>query len=342
MKANEISIRCPNIEEERQLRHIWRCVFGKGEESAFFGFYYDPELCIAAIEDGVPVAAGYLLPTGDAVYGATSLPCAMIYGVATLPGHRCQGLGAAVVRVLLRLGNDLGFPTIALCPSEDSLFGFYSARSELREWFYIDEQKLVISTSVDASCKGRDRVGDRNRDSGARIMPREVSHSDYGRLRESLLIGIPHIRADERALSYQELLCHESNGALVQIDTPGGVSCAIVEPRQEEPLLIKELLAPDGFEPDAISSIMLASHANECVVRVPARSQNQHTQSANNAIVSSDPAPTEHCRDAVLCRFPNGGADTTVRRFGMISAPDYLYVATVGQSVMPWFGLAFD
>ena len=149
----EIITRTPRNGEMQALRRIWRSAFGAADESAFFGFYYAPEFCITAVCDDSPVAAGYLLPSGRLVCGGQSVPCAMVYGVAALPEYKSRGFGAAVTRELISLGRRTGFESIALCPSDDGLFEYYSARTALRDWFYVCERRSAISPGLNPLVK---------------------------------------------------------------------------------------------------------------------------------------------------------------------------------------------
>ena len=302
------STRQPRRDEIGYLRDIWSVVFADGDESSYFDYYFDPDMCIAAIVDEVPVAAGYLLPAGDIICSGISVPCAMIYGVATLPEYRSLGCGTAIVRDLLSAGRGAGFPAVTLCPSNDSLFGFYSERSELRDWFYINEQICKYTPA-----------------SSNRVHPDEIPPQAYGHLRENLLANIPHIKANTRALLYQSMLCDEFGGGLFRIDTPGGVSCAVVEQERSGTLLIKELLAPGGYENYALSSIASAFPSNEYIVRSPARRSNMNFTANNSQSGEFSAQDFEQ-----------------IKRFGMVSAPDILPNLQYMSGFMPWFGLAFD
>jgi hypothetical protein len=107
------------------------------------------------------------------------------------------------------------------------------------------------------------------------------------------------------------MLCAELNGGLFRVETSGGVSCAIVEKEQNGAVLIKELLAPNSFEEDAISSIAAVFPSKEYIIRMPVRKP--------------------------------GDTNSFVRRFGMISVTGDLLNHHINTcNTMPWFGLAFD
>ena len=254
----EAITRTPQSGETQALRRIWRSAFGSADESAFFDYYYTPEFCITAVCDGSPVAAGYLLPSGQLVCAGQSVPCAMAYGVAALPEYRGRGFGAAVTRELISLGHSAGFGAIALCPSSDGLFEYYSSRTTLRDWFYVRERRLAISPGLNP----------------AKLV--KISAREYAELREGFLSNIPHIKPDLRAVEYQNLLCREFGGGLFKVELPDGVSCAVVEATSNAQMCIKELLAPDGCQRRVLSAVAAAFPANEYFVRTPARRRSGH------------------------------------------------------------------
>ena len=321
----DTTTRAARDDETGALRHIWKTVFGDGDVSLFFDHYFDPDLCVVADREGVPAAAGYLLPTGSISFGERAAPCAMVYGVATLPEHRNLGLGAAVVRSLVTLGYSAGFPAIALCPSNDSLFGYYSARTGFRDWFYIHERRFDSAPATVSE---------------ARLS--EVSPHDYGRLRERFLSGIPHLELDIRALSYQGLLCKEYGGGLFAVETPGGDSCVVVERQDGGVMWIKELLAREGFEGCALSSVASAFPAGQYVVRTPAERDNSQFTIHNSQLVERGNSQfTVH-----NSQFTVNNSQLSVRRFGMVVATGDLLRAmnssVAAQKAAPWLGLAFD
>ena len=324
----EIEIRKPLIGEEDALGYIWKTVFDDGDESAFFNYYYNPELSIIAAHSGIPVSTGYLLPAGNLICGDLTVPCAMIYGVATLPEYRKLGFGTAVVRKLILTAHSAGFPAIVLCPSTNSLFEYYSSRTDFRDWFYIMERKFkkIPQTST------ADRLV-------------EVLPNDYNNARKKLLANIPHIEPDMRALSYQSALCQELGGGLFQTDTPGGISCAIVERQRDGALWIKEVLAPVGYEGNMLAAIASVFPAEEYIVRTPAgRFNSQFTTHYPKFTIQNSEfrIPNSEFPNSVIGQFCSWDCESVVRRFGMLTASDAMLQALLAYNVFPWFGLAFD
>ena len=256
---SDIITRNPCINEIPELRSIWKRVFGSVGEEAFFIHYYEPKLCVIAEHDNDPASVGYLVPFGHILNGQESVPCAMIYSVATLPEYRCMGHGTAVVNELIRLARKLGYPAVVLCPIDEKLFGYYGKHANMYDWFYVNEQ--VFSSALVSS------------DS---VMLTEVTINEYNNQREELLKGITHIKHDFYTLEYQSMLCDELGGGLFRI----GDSCAVVESQQDGAVWIKELLLPGGGSDDftsdphsigALTAIANKFPSSKYVVRTPSR-----------------------------------------------------------------------
>ena len=345
--AMDHKLRNPRNEDAQALRQIWDGIFGADDVDVFFNNYYNPELCITAVIADTPVASCYLLPVGNLVAGGQTLPCAMIYGVATLPEYRNLGLGSAVVNALLRKGHDMGYSAIVLCPSGDSLFAYYGSRTGFRSWFYIREQEFNNLPTVNA---------------GAEIVP--VSAEQYSRRRCGLLADIPHIQHDITALRYQELLCQFYGGGLYQITSLAGESCAVIERQQDGSVYIKELLTPHSCTaqtsvPGILSTIAIAYPADRYIVRSPARISDVSVEysrlgtpadepaSADESAHADEPAPEDEPASddepapvnepAPGCKGPS----TVIRRFGMLSASGTI-ICEVNGTTAPWYGPAFD
>jgi len=256
---SDILIRKPQPGEAPVLSDIWSLVFGNTGLNSFFELLFDERLCMVADVDSTPAAVGYLIPTGDFLLNNASVPCAMIYSVATLPEHRGKGFGTAVVRRLICLARELDFPALVLCPSDGDLFEYYSRHTELKEFFYIQEQILDYNQIIKRYLSG-DRMA----------QLKEVSVDEYIHLRESLLIGIAHIRQEQKIFDYQVSLCKELGGGLFRF----GDSCAVVEPEPDGTVLIKELLSSgvnDLNDLDIVTAIASGFPASRYIVRSPSQ-----------------------------------------------------------------------
>ena len=317
----DVCMRQPNSEEIPALRRIWSTAFQSDDDELFFDCWYDPELSLAAVCGDDAAAAGYLIPAGKLVSGGASFPCAMIYGVATLPEYRNRGFGASIVKGLIALGKTSGFPAIILCPTEDSLFGYYSARSDLRDWFYIREQ--VIETAP-------------VRESQYALT--QVEPDFYIRQREKLLVKTPHISFDLRTMKYQDSLCRRYGGGFYHYHSPTGASCALVEVQSGGEVWVKELLTADkdGFKdilPGFLSEISTAFPSDRYIVRSPTRLND--SQSAGKPEKGhSEHSEVKHSYEP----YPV----SITRRYGMLASPEALNMDLHGCAYAPWYGIAFD
>jgi len=247
-------LRNPSAGDKPQLYSIWDTVFGGIGKDSFFDCFYDDDLCVFAEIEGAAAAAGYLVPTGEIIYGSISVPCAMIYSVATLPTYRGMGIGTAVVSELIRTARKLGFPAVVLSPMNDDLFGFYSTRTGMREFFYVAE-KIVDCERACGNPTGLKDLKDL----------KDISATEYLRLRENLLDGSVHIKQDVKILEYQLMLCNELGGGLFRF----GDSCAAVECQEDGGVWIKELLASGTKDEGFVSAIAAKFPADEYTVRFP-------------------------------------------------------------------------
>lgn len=322
--------RCPGSSDISALRRIWTSAFGVGDDEDFFSFYFKPELCVTADHEGVPAAAGYLVPFGNLICGGESVPCAMIYAVAVLPGQRNRGLGTHIVNDLVRLAQSAGYPAVVLCPSEDSLFDYYKARSALRDWFFVSERHFRVIERTDTT-----------------PLLSRVSPYEYSCLRERLLQQIPHIAINTDALKYQEKLCAPYGGGLYSISAPGISACAIVEKQPDGSVSVKELLTRDVSEQAAVASIAAEFPAQDYIVRTPALIGRQ----AAKLLDCTDEADATAQRTAEYCTEPEFAEmqpDRSVRRFGMLTvtsaAPGHTQIPLSSEpsTYAPWYGPAFD
>jgi len=244
------------------LHKIWNSAFGNTGMDSFFSVLFKPELCIVAESGGAPAAAGYLVPFGDLRSNRSSVPCAMILSVAALPEHRGFGLGTAVVNALIALAYKSDFPIVVLCPSEDNLFEYYGKRTNLIDFFYINE--FVFKAS---SC-----------DTGSPV-PVEISLNEYISRRDILLKYKTYIQHRADIYKYQSLLCKETGGGFYSV---GNCIC-IVERETDNVVHIKELLVPlnspesnstlhsDCFIQKTVSSVSQILPADNYVARFPAK-----------------------------------------------------------------------
>jgi len=250
MKRQEIITRKPRECEMSALGDIWHTVFGYAGAKSFFDNIYNVEHAIIAEHEGKPAAMGYIVPAGDFVCAEHTLPCAMLYGIATLPDYRGFGFGATVVNELIETAFNQGFEAVVLSPSEDSLYEYYAKITKLQAWFYVKEIALDFPISAQSH----------NKMYAVKITPEK-----YLEHREKLLKDIPHIKHTLATIGYQQKLCDELGGGLYKI----GDACAIVEIQPQGAVWIKELLTLNDDVSDLIACITTLYEANEYIFRLP-------------------------------------------------------------------------
>jgi hypothetical protein len=256
---------------------------------------------------------GFLLPIGDLITDNDSnIPCAMIYGVATLPEYRGFGCGGAISNALIELANKIGYPTVVLCPANDGLFDFYAKKTQMREWFYISEQTLTAPFEK------------------TYLKSIEISVSEYLRLRISLLKNISSIEYNHQVLEYQKKICQLYGGGLYKFELSNGVAIAVVERQSDELICIKELLMP--WE-----------------LLIPLDEQNYNLQeyiiNICSAIYAKYPAKEYIIRTPELIGNVNKNDEIVTnlnKRFAMLSLSVNTKVTENTTVALPWYGLAYD
>ena len=297
-----------NINDLGQLHTIWNTVFDIKDAELFFSNLYNPELTIVADLDSTIIAMGFLLPVGDLVTGNNNdIPCAMIYGVATLPEYRGIGCGGAVSNELIKLANTNGYPAVVLCPANDGLFDFYSKKTSMLEWFYINEYILTFPFKESDYIKSE-----------------EITTEEYLLLRESLLKNIPHIMYDQQVFDYQMKICDVYGGGILRFDLKPGNACAVVERQTNKLIIIKELLLPIDLNlqnhsdiiTDITYDIFKKFPAKRYIIRTPGLRYNVNNTDENVTNLN--------------------------KRFATLSLSVNTKVTENTNFALPWYGMAFD
>jgi GNAT superfamily N-acetyltransferase len=111
---------------EKQIRTLWRDIFGDNEEfiKMYFKRVYKDEYALAMERDGRIVSSLMLLPYSFNYYGAT-LPMGYIVGACTLPAERGRGWMKRLMDLAVEEMKRRGMAMAALIPASPSLFDFY-------------------------------------------------------------------------------------------------------------------------------------------------------------------------------------------------------------------------
>lgn len=161
------------------LKELWREAFGDTDAfiDAFFNVGFSPDRCHIIEEKGQPVSVLYWF---DCQLSSHRL--AYIYGVATRKSHRGRGLARQLLTETHSLLKDQGYSCAVLVPGGEELFSFY------RTLGYKNATTVTVF-----SCQAAD---------GA-VALREISPSEYARLRQAMLPAGGVVQADQALAFYQ-------------------------------------------------------------------------------------------------------------------------------------------
>ncbi|MCR5663276.1 MAG: GNAT family N-acetyltransferase, partial [Oscillospiraceae bacterium] len=148
-----------------------------------------------------------------------------LYAVGVDERSRSLGLGSALSREAVRLGKEAGAELICTSPAEDSLFAWYEKTLGLRRTLRRRRIRL---------------------DSRPGISPEPLTPAEYGRRREALLAGRPHLRPGAQALDFQQDCLRLGGGGFFALGAGLAAACA-----EDGEALLAELL--NASEEDAAS-----------------------------------------------------------------------------------------
>lgn len=222
-----LTVRPSLPEDVPAQRELWKLAFGDSDAylDNFYDNYYRPERVLVLEEDGIVRSMTAWFDTAFAVPGRGEYRAAYLYAVATHPDCRGRGLAAKLLAGADEYFRSLGIPAVTTVPAEPSLHDFFGANG-FRECFRVlggtlrrEEVPLPPSSLL-----------------------RPASPEEYGRTREQLLAGIPHIAYPEDALAYQAGCCALGNGGLFVGGTEEGPVCLCAERAEADFVIVKELL----------------------------------------------------------------------------------------------------
>ncbi|MBQ6465784.1 MAG: hypothetical protein IJJ43_05915, partial [Oscillospiraceae bacterium] len=151
-------------------------------------------------------------------------------------------LGGELCRAAAALGRARGAELLCTMPAEPSLFAWY-------------ERVLGLRCAL-----RRERREFESRPGGEPVL---LPAAEYGRRREALLAGLPHMALTEAGLLLEEANCRCFGGGLYALD--GGIAAAYVHEGVTE---VRELL---GAPPEAAASLGAALGTAETRLWTPAR-----------------------------------------------------------------------
>lgn len=225
-------------EDRAALVALWHRVFGDPVSYVEEFFRLLPEIGggVAAVENGAPVGAAYMITALELCEGESARRCGYLYAVAVDPAARGRGLGGALSQAAAEFGRARGAELICTLPAEPGLYAWYEKRIGLRCALYREQRILE-------SCPGP--------------APQPLGAAEYARRREDLLRGRPHLRLSEAAMRLEEANCRAFGGFLCAVGD--GIAAVYLDGDTAE---IRELLGASEAEAAAIGAALGAKRVH--------------------------------------------------------------------------------
>lgn len=241
-----IEIREAKPAELGRVRALWQAVFGDEEA------YIDRFLAragageILVLYDAGELCSMAAIPAVELV-GAQGKreKAAYVYALATAPERRGCGYAGMLLHYVDFTLRERGVEWVTVVPAEAGLHRFF-ASAGFEEGF---------TTSV--------WTGELPK-AAADTALEPLESGEYGTLREELLSGTVHVGYDEGLLEFQA-----SAGGLFRVQVQGCPGCLAAE-REEEKLILKELLLPGGDALAAAAAAGARLGAKCAEIRLPA------------------------------------------------------------------------
>ena len=218
----------PSVPEDVPAqRGLWKLAFGDSDAylDNFYSAYYRPERVLVLKEDGVLRSMTAWFDTTFVIPGQGEHRAAYLYAVATHPDCRGRGLASQLLAGADDYFRSLNIPAVTTVPAEPSLHRFFGSNG-FRECFRTLRRAL--------------RREDLSPPPSHILRP--AAPEEYGRVRERLLAGVPHIAYPADALAYQAGCCALGGGGLFIGDPSGGPLCLCAERADSDLVMVKELL----------------------------------------------------------------------------------------------------
>ena len=219
-------------EDHTALVELWYRVFGDPVSYVEEFFRILPEIGsgVAAVENGVPVGAAYMITGLELCERDTSRRCGYLYAVAVEPNCRGRGLGGRLSQAAAALGRARGAELICTLPAEPGLYAWYEKLIGVRCALYRERREL---------------------ESRPCPLPQPIGAAEYARRREALLCARPHLRLSQAAMRLEEANCRAFGGGLFAAG--GGIAAAYVSDGVTE---VRELLGAPEEAAAALGAVL--------------------------------------------------------------------------------------
>lgn len=252
--------RLAKIEDQEELREIWRLCFG--DEEGFIDLYFK---CMDWIKE-----VAVLLHGGRVVSMLTMIPvdlvgavgekqrASMLYAIATHPDFQKRGYADQLIEFSNRYLLSNQVETTLLVPAREELFHFYE-KSGYANGFYVREAVLKI-----------DEIAELAEAAPLDCLITQAEPAEYNVIRKRLLEGYPHIDYRDEEIAFQKSLALMFDADLLIMEAGGAEGCAYYERISPEEVLIKELLIRDQAAAAALKRITELVPAEKYIIRTPA------------------------------------------------------------------------
>lgn len=262
-----IDIRLASKKEIPELKTLWKLCFG--DQDSYIDFYFSHKFqedeTLIMLNGEKIVSMLTIMPIKIILPNTRSFNSAMLYGIGTHPDYRGQGFSS---KLIISSEKHLAIKNTAfsiLVPADNSLFNFYSQQG-FEKRFFLRETLLSLDKIKDLRSEGTYKI------SISPLSPADFKKRRFSILESQLFTDYPFGQVEyQKKLSLQSgtdlygLVCSNLEEKTEEIK-----GCALVERRDENRVVIKELLLPkENFYIPALKKLTEVLKAREFLIRTP-------------------------------------------------------------------------
>ena len=238
--------------EESALKQIWNDAYGGDADCAdlYFQLCYQPGDGVVTEAGGTLCSAIYMID-GYTLHIPDEKPrfCTYLYALGTPEAYRGRGYGGKTIWKSGVVAYDRGADFVCFLPASPSLYRWYEGCLGTRTVFF--RREFLVRSGGNPE---------------GRVSP--VTPEDYGKLREQLLAGTPHIEQPLKAIRLQAEYCRLYGGGLVKIEADGQTGIAAYDQENTE-LTFREFLFPGRDPRPQVQAVMASAGSHLAQVRTP-------------------------------------------------------------------------